>query len=72
LNNRSFATFLFFGTSVRTPTYQRVSEICRGIRREYARLLLPVDGSDETVIYFMLRTLTSTEMALDKIREITE
>ena len=72
LNNRSFATFLFFATGNPKPTYQRVSEICQGQHREYARLALPADDSGDPVIYFLTRDLTPAEFTLDKAAEISQ
>jgi hypothetical protein len=71
LANRSFASFLFFGGSAVIPTYQRVSGMSRGVRREYARLALPVSDDNEPAIYFALRDLVSAEATPGAAEEIT-
>lgn len=72
LNRREFASFLFIASSATTPTYQRVCEICNGVRREYARLALPVDDGGESLAYFMIRPLNPSETPLEQIRQFAE
>tara|TARA_R110001606_G_scaffold126091_1_gene259889 strand:- start:54 stop:620 length:567 start_codon:yes stop_codon:yes gene_type:complete len=72
LNNRAFAGFLFFAGSGTSPSYQRVCEINNGVRREYARLALPVDDGSGSLAYFMIRPLSAAETPLEKITELAE